>query len=278
MKEDIFNFSDKILFFDFDRFLKIFGLRILGAVILLFAGYWLMRFLRKIIQRIMIRQNIDQTVQLFVNQLSKWVSHIILFLAVIQQLGAPISSFLGVLTASAVAVGLAMQGSLSNFAGGIMLLIIKPFKVGDTIEAKGHRGEVKSIGMFYTRIVKFGNETLFIPNGPLFADNVINYSVNGRRRAKILVGISYHSDIKKAKEILYNIGKSNPFCIKEMEPVVYVEELADSSVNLSLRIWAENKDYSEMYFSLLEEIKTEFDKNNIEIPFPQQELYIKKLS
>lgn len=128
MKEDIFNFSDKILFFDFDRFLKIFGLRILGAVILLFAGYWLMRFLRKIIQRIMIRQNIDQTVQLFVNQLSKWVSHIILFLAVIQQLGAPISSFLGVLTASAVAVGLAMQGSLSNFAGGIMLLIIKPLR------------------------------------------------------------------------------------------------------------------------------------------------------
>lgn len=278
MKEDIFNFSDKILFFDFDRFLKIFGLRILGAVILLFAGYWLMRFLRKIIQRIMIKQEIDQTVQLFVNQLSKWVSHIILFLAVIQQLGAPISSFLGVLTASAVAVGLAMQGSLSNFAGGIMLLIIKPFKVGDTIEAKGHRGEVKSIGMFYTRIVKFGNETLFIPNGPLFADNVINYSVNGRRRAKILVGISYHSDIKKAKEILYKIGKSNPFSIKEIEPVVYVEELADSSVNLSLRIWAENKDYSEMYFSLLEEIKVEFDKNNIEIPFPQQELYIKKLS
>lgn len=278
MKEDIFDLPQKKILFDIKKFIELFGLKLAGALILLFVGYWIMRFLRNIITRIMIRQEIDQTVQHFVNQLLKWVSHIILFLAVIQQLGAPISSFLGVLTASAVAVGLAMQGSLSNFAGGIMLLIIKPFKVGDTIEAKGHRGEVKSIGMFYTRIVKFGNETLFIPNGPLFADNVINYSVNGRRRAKILVGISYHSDIKKAKEILYHIGKLNAFSIKEIEPVVYVEELADSSVNLSLRIWAENKDYFEMYFSLLEEIKIEFDKNNIEIPFPQQELYIKKIS
>mgnify|MGYP000909450532 FL=1 len=178
---------------------------LIGAIILLFVGIWVCRLIRKFVRRIMVRRAVDITIQNFVNELLRWVLYIILGLAVIQKVGVPVSSFLGALAAAGVAVGLALQGSLSNFAGGIMLLILKPFRIGDTIEAKGHIGTVERIGMFYTTIIKFGNEKLMIPNGPLFSDNIINYSESETRRDNIIVGIGYGSDLKKAKEILYTL-------------------------------------------------------------------------
>jgi small-conductance mechanosensitive ion channel protein len=268
---------------DFQSFLgkfmdKIIGFlpSLIGAIIVLFIGVWVSRFIQKFVKRLMIARSVDITIQNFVNQLLRWVLYIILFLTVIQKVGVPVSSFLGALAAAGVAIGLALQGSLSNFAGGIMLLILKPFRIGDSIEAKGHIGTVERIGMFYTTLIKFGNERVIIPNGPLFSDNIINYSQNPTRRHNIIVGIGYGSDLKKAKEILYRLAKECPTALQEPPAVVYVEELADSSVNLSLRIWSKSdtKNYSETRFYLIEQIKLTFDKEGIEIPFPQRDVHI----
>ena len=247
---------------------------IIGAIIVLFVGVWICRLIRKFVKRLMIARSVDITIQNFVNELLRWVLYIILFLTVIQKIGVPVSSFLGALAAAGVAIGLALQGSLSNFAGGIMLLILKPFRIGDSIEAKGHIGTVERIGMFYTTLIKFGNERVIIPNGPLFSDNIINYSQNTTRRDNIIVGIGYGSDLKKAKEILYRLAKECPTALQEPPAVVYVEELADSSVNLSLRIWSNTKNYLETRFYLIEQIKLTFDKEGIEIPFPQRDVHI----
>ena len=247
---------------------------IIGAIIVLFVGVWICRFIRKFVRRLMIARSVDITIQNFVNELLRWVLYIILFLTVIQKVGVPVSSFLGALAAAGVAIGLALQGSLSNFAGGIMLLILKPFRIGDSIEAKGHIGTVERIGMFYTTLIKFGNERVIIPNGPLFSDNIINYSQNTTRRDNIIVGIGYGSDLKKAKEILYSLIKSCPTALQDPAPVVYVNELADSSVNLSLRIWSNTGNYLETRFYLIEQIKLTFDKEGIEIPFPQRDVHI----
>ena len=247
---------------------------IIGAIIVLFVGVWICRLIRKFVRRLMVARSVDITIQNFVNELLRWVLYIILFLTVIQKVGVPVSSFLGALAAAGVAIGLALQGSLSNFAGGIMLLILKPFRIGDSIEAKGHIGTVERIGMFYTTIIKFGNERVIIPNGPLFSDNIINYSQNTTRRDNIIVGIGYGSDLKKAKEILYRLAKECPTALQEPPAVVYVEELADSSVNLSLRIWSNTENYLETRFYLIEQIKLTFDKEGIEIPFPQRDVHI----
>lgn len=247
---------------------------LIGAIIVLFVGVWICRLIRKFVRRLMIARSVDITIQNFVNELLRWVLYIILFLTVIQKVGVPVSSFLGALAAAGVAIGLALQGSLSNFAGGIMLLILKPFRIGDSIEAKGHIGTVERIGMFYTTLIKFGNERVIIPNGPLFSDNIINYSQNPTRRHNIIVGIGYGSDLKKAKEILYRLAKECPTALQEPPAVVYVEELADSSVNLSLRIWSNTGNYLETRFYLIEQIKLTFDKEGIEIPFPQRDVHI----
>ena len=247
---------------------------LIGAIIVLFVGVWICRLIRKFVRRLMVARSVDITIQNFVNELLRWVLYIILFLTVIQKVGVPVSSFLGALAAAGVAIGLALQGSLSNFAGGIMLLILKPFRISDSIEAKGHIGTVERIGMFYTTLIKFGNERVIIPNGPLFSDNIINYSQNPTRRHNIIVGIGYGSDLKKAKEILYRLAKECPTALQEPPAVVYVEELADSSVNLSLRIWSNTGNYLETRFYLIEQIKLTFDKEGIEIPFPQRDVHI----
>ena len=247
---------------------------LIGAIIVLFVGVWICRLIRKFVRRLMAARSVDITIQNFVNELLRWVLYIILFLTVIQKVGVPVSSFLGALAAAGVAIGLALQGSLSNFAGGIMLLILKPFRIGDSIEAKGHIGTVERIGMFYTTIIKFGNERVIIPNGALFSDNIINYSQNPTRRDNIIVGIGYGSDLKKAKEILYSLTQSCPTALQDPAPVVYVNELADSSVNFTVRVWSKTEHYWDTHFYLIEQIKLTFDKEGIEIPFPQRDVHI----
>ena len=266
---------------DFQSFLgkfmdKIIGFlpSLIGAIIVLFVGVWICRLIRKFVRRLMIARSVDITIQNFVNELLRWVLYIILFLTVIQKVGVPVSSFLGALAAAGVAIGLALQGSLSNFAGGIMLLILKPFRIGDSIEVEGHLGTVERIGMFYTTIIKFGNERVIIPNGPLFSVNIINYSQNTTRRDNIIVGIGYGSDLKKAKEILYSLTQSCPTALQDPAPVVYVNELADSSVNFTVRVWSKTEHYWDTHFYLIEQIKLTFDKEGIEIPFPQRDVHI----
>jgi len=247
---------------------------LIGAIIVLFVGVWICRLIRKFVRRLMVARSVDITIQNFVNELLRWVLYIILFLTVIQKVGVPVSSFLGALAAAGVAIGLALQGALSKFSGGFMPLILKPFRIGDSIEAKGHIGTVERIGMFYTTIIKFGNERVIIPNGPLFSDNIINYSQNPTRRDNIIVGIGYGSDLKKAKEILYSLTQSCPTALQDPAPVVYVNELADNSVNFTLRVWSKTEHYWDTHFYLIEQIKLTFDKEGIEIPFPQRDVHI----
>lgn len=248
---------------------------LIGGIVILVIGFWLIKALRGIFKRIMEKKGLDLTLQLFLSELIKWALYIMLFLAIIQVIGIPASSFLAALGTAGLAIGLALQGSLSNFAGGIMILIFKPFKIGDNIEAKGQRGTVKEIGLFTTTLNKFNNEQAIIPNGPLFSDNIINYTREEKRRVKVLVGIGYGSDIKKAKEIMLSIATSHEKILEDPAPVVFVEELADSSVNLSVRFWCLNDDYWELYFHTVETVKFQFDANNIEIPFPQRDVHIK---
>lgn len=237
--------------------------KIIGALLLFMIGVWITRLLRRIIRKLMLHREIDPTVQVFVNQLLRWVFYIILFLAIIQILGVPTSSFLGALTASAVAIGLALQGSLSNFAGGIMLLILKPFKIGDSIKAKGEIGEVQKIGMFYTQIIKFGNEIVVIPNGPLFADTITNYSAKKTRRAKISISISNTYDSNKIRDILLQIAQNHSLIAQTPEPTILIEEVSEKSITMSFQVWALTENYTSMYHSIIEDIKSEFDAKNI---------------
>ncbi|GET46646.1 mechanosensitive ion channel family protein [Capnocytophaga felis] len=247
---------------------------LVGAILIFIGGRYIIRFLVKLIQKIMLRREVEITLQTFVLQLVKWILHIVLFLIIIQIIGIPATQFFAILASAGVAIGLALQGSLSNFAGGIMILIFKPFKVGDNIEAKGERGTVKRIGLVSTTLNKFNNEEVIIPNGPLFGDSIINYTREDKRRVKVLVGIGYSSDLQKAKEILLDIAKNDERAFEDPAPSVFVEELADSSVNISVRFWCNNDDYWDAYFATIESIKLRFDAEGIEIPFPQRVLNI----
>ncbi|AWL78912.1 mechanosensitive ion channel protein [Capnocytophaga canimorsus] len=247
---------------------------LVGAIVAFIAGRYIIRFLLNLTKKLMIRREVDVTLQTFLLQLIKWTLHIALFLIIIQIIGVPATQFFAILASAGVAIGLALQGSLSNFAGGIMILIFKPFKVGDNIEAKGERGTVKRIGLVSTTLNKFNNEEVIIPNGPLFGDSIINYTREDKRRVKVLVGIGYSSDLQKAKEILLDIAKSDKRAFEEPAPSVFVEELADSSVNISVRFWCNNDDYWDCYFNAIESVKTRFDAEGIEIPFPQRVINI----
>ncbi|MDO4880981.1 MAG: mechanosensitive ion channel [Capnocytophaga sp.] len=272
MEKEVFSFADfkeliKILIQKTENFIP----NLIGAMLLLFIGVWLTRFLRKFIKKLMIRKEVDVTIQNFVNELLRWILYIMLFLAVVQKLGVPISSFLGALTAAGVAVGLALQGSLSNFAGGIMLLILKPFKIGDSIETKGHSGTVKRIGTFYTTLIKYSNEEVMIPNGPLFSDSIVNFSKESNRRLRVNVNISYDSDIQKVKEILNNVALQCPKILKNNPPVVLVDELANNSIKMSVRVWVKNSDYTEVNSYISENIKNELDKAQLKIAIYNKE-------
>lgn len=249
---------------------------LVGAILIFFIGRYIIRFLVKFIQKIMVRREMDLALQKFLLQVVRWILHIALFLIIIQIIGIPATQFIAILASASVAVGLALQGSLSNFAGGIMILIFKPFRVGDSIQAKGETGIVKNIGLFATTLNKFNNEEVIIPNGPLFGDNIINFSREEKRRVKILIGVDYSSDIQKVRSVLLNIAKADERIFTDPEPIVFVEELADSSINISLRFWCSNTDYWTCYFQTLEAIKIHFDNENIEIPFPKTELHIKQ--
>lgn len=248
---------------------------LIGAILVFIIGRYLIRFILKLFRKVMEKREVDISLQSFLLQLGRWMLYVTLFLLIIQILGFPASSFIAILGTAGIAIGLALQGSLSNFAGGIMILLFKPFKIGDVIEVKGQTGTVKNIGLFATTLNKFNFEEAIIPNGPLFSDNIINFSRESKRRVKVLVGIGYGSDIKKAKEIMLNIAKNDERVYEDPEPVVFVEELADSSVNISVRFWCNNNDYWNCYFETIETVKLRFDEEGIEIPFPQRDVHIK---
>jgi small conductance mechanosensitive channel len=246
---------------------------ILISIIILIAGLWAIKMIKRLAKKVFQKRNFEPTLERFLLDITGWTLKVLLFVIVISQLGVETTSLIAVLGAAGLAVGLALQGSLANFAGGVLLMIFKPFKVGEFIEAQGQSGTVKEISIFYTKMLTVNNQLVVLPNGKLSNDNIINFTSEGKRRDVITIGISYNSDIKKAKEILVNLMKEQENILKDPEPVVFVADLAESSVDLSLRFWAMNEHFWSCHFFIIEEAKSRLEEAGIVIPFPQRDVH-----
>ncbi len=242
--------------------------RIITALVILIVGLIVIGFVVKTSKKLMQKRGVDISLQQFLGSLIGWGLKALLFVSVISQLGVATTSFAAILGAAGLAIGLALQGSLSNFAGGALIMIFKPFKIGDLIEAQGIVGVVKEIQIFTTQLNTPENKLAIIPNGTLSNGNILNYTAEGTLRVNLTIGVSYDADIKKTKEILLKVLTDNPKVLKDPAPSVNVSELADSSVNFAVRPWATTNDYWDVYFSTTENVKLALDKAGIEIPYP----------
>lgn len=269
-------------FQDFDIYLEKYGQKLidflpdlLGSIVMLLVGLWLIKILNGFIKRFFDKKEYDPTLENFIASLINWGLKIVLFVLVITQLGVESASLVAIIGAAGLAIGLALQGSLANFAGGVLILLIKPFRVGDWISAQGVDGSVKEISIFNTKLTTFGNQLAIIPNGKLSNDNIINYTEEGIRRESLMFGIGYDDDIKKAKEVLLSLVMEQETVMKleDKMPMVAVAELGDSSVNLTLRYWAKNDDFWALRWLILEEGKERLEAAGITIPFPQRDVH-----
>jgi small conductance mechanosensitive channel len=227
-----------------------------------------------VLNRVFEKRNVDITLRPFLSNLINWVLKAMLFVSVAGMVGVETTSFVAIIGAAGLAVGLALQGTLANFAGGVLILLFKPYKVGDLIEAQGYFGEVKEIQIFITKIITPESKTVIIPNGVISNGSMMNYSEVGFLRVDLTIGISYDSDIKKAKDILMKVMEEDPKVLKDPAPLVAVSELADSSVNLAVRPHATPADYWDVYFGILEKGKIALDEAKITIPFPQRDVHL----
>lgn len=246
---------------------------LIGAILLLVVAWWAINLLLRSLDKLFSKRKYDPGLQNFLLTILNWGLKILLIITVIGQLGITTTSFVAMIGAAGLAIGLALQGSLANFAGGVLIITLKPFKVGDWIEVNGISGSVKEISLFYTRLDTFGNQLAIIPNGELSNDNIINYSGNPTRRDAIDIGISYESDIKTARQVLLNLLDEQEGILKDPAPAVVVKELGDSSVNFSVRFWAPNDVFWDCHWYTIEEAKTRLEAAGIVIPFPQRDVH-----
>lgn len=239
--------------------------KLVSAFIILFVGIYAIRLINRIITKVMVQRNLDPTLTKFLSDILIWALRILLFVTFISKLGIETSSFVAILGAMGLAVGLSLQGSLSNFAGGMLIIVFKPFKVGDTIEAQGVIATVLEIQIFVTKMLTGNNQTVFVPNGALSNGTIINYSMQGERKADLTFSISYDSDIKKAKEILLDVLVKNPKVLETPAPEVFVKNLSASSIDFAVRPWAKNANYGAVFSETLENCKLALDEAGISI-------------
>lgn len=244
--------------------------KVITAIIILFVGLWLTSIITKTLKRILVKREIDTTLSNFIGNFVFWTLRILVFITVISNLGVPTSSFVAILGAAGLAVGLALQGSLSNFAGGILIILFKPFKLDDVIEAQGEIGSVKEIQIFNTKLLTGNNQTVYIPNGALSNGVIKNYTQEGIRRVDLMIGVDYNSDLKQVKDVILDVLNKNPMVLKNPAPTILVWELADSSINLAVRPWTNSENYFSVHSQTLEDCKVAFDDAGIEIPYPHQ--------
>lgn len=248
--------------------IKEFGPKVLTAIAIWIIGSWVIKKMTKGIAKVMAKQNYDESLQKFLLNLIGWILKILLILTILAKLGIETTSFAAILAAASLAIGMALQGSLANFAGGVLLMIFKPIKINDLIEAQGELGVVKEIEIFTTKIVTPDNKEVIIPNGTLSNGNITNYSTEGKLRVDLTIGVSYDADIKQTKEVLMKVLTDNPQVLQDPAPSVNVSELADSSVNFAVRPFATVADYWDVYFGTIEKCKLALDAAGIEIPYP----------
>ena len=254
--------------------LAVYGLKVIAAGAIFVIGRWVALGVAKLIKRLMIRSKVDVTLVSFVRHLSYVTLLAFVVIAALNQLGIQTASFIAVMGAAGLAIGLALQGSLGNFAAGVLMIIFKPFKVGDFIEGAGVAGTVEHIEIFTTQLKTPDNKTIIVPNAKLTGDNITNFNVKGTRRVDLLFGIGYGDDIDKARRIIKEIIDTDERVMQEPAPAIVVSELADSSVNLTVRVWASAADYWSFYFDTIEKVKKQFDDQGISIPFPQRDVHI----
>ena len=247
-----------------------YGLKILGAIIIWIIGSWLVRKIVGQTNKAMTKKGMDESLKKFLRNLINWSLKILLFVLILGNLGIETTSFAAILAAAGLAIGLALQGSLANFAGGVLIMIFKPFKIGDTIEAQGERGKVKEIEIFTTKLLSPQNKLIIIPNGILSNGNIVNFSAEGILTIFLTIGVSYDSDIKKTKEVLMEVLTSQDKVLSDPPPKVAVSELADSSVNFAVRPSVKIEDYWDVHFETVERSKNALDAAGIEIPYPHQ--------
>ncbi len=247
---------------------KEFGPKLITAILIYSVGSWLIKKLIKTVGKMMEKNRYDDSLQKFLLNLVSWGLKIFLIIVVISRLGVDITTFAALIAAVGLAVGLSLQGSLSNFAGGVLIIIFRPYKIGDIIEAQEILGTVKEIEIFTTKLITPENKLAIIPNGALANGNIINYTAEGKMRVDITIGIGYDEDIKNAKEVLLGVLTSNDKVLIEPAPTVNVSNLGESSVDLAIRPYCTPENYWDVYFATIENCKLVLDKAGIEIPYP----------
>ena len=250
------------------------SISLLMALAILIIGRQLVKLILRLITVALEKSNVEDTVRIFVTNLLNTLLMILVFIAAINQLGIETTSIIAVLGAAGLAIGLALQGSLSNFAAGILIVIYRPYKVGDYIEAGNYAGTVKDIQIFSTVLKTPDNKIVVVPNGSIMNGSIVNYSDQDTRRIDLIIGCSYEDDIDKVRSVLEDIIKKEKRVLKDPKPQIAVTELADSSVNFIFRPWVKRVDYLPVYYSLLEEVKKRFDKEGISIRYPQSDVHI----
>ncbi len=243
------------------------------AVIFYFVGKFIVIRLLSGFSNLLNKKEDNPSLNNFLIGLVSAVLYVSLFIGVATILGVPMTSFLAILGAAGLAIGLALQGSLSNFAGGVLILLFKPFKIGDFIAAQGHSGIVRKIDILYTHMTTLDNQEVIIPNGSLANNDIVNKNTQETKRADFSVGVAYGTDIKKAREILLGIFEKDERALKDPAPAVFLLNFGDSSLDLSVRVWAKTPDYWSLFCDGMEKINEEFEKNEIEIPFPQRVMH-----
>ena len=259
-----------------DKLIRL-GVRVLLALVVFFIGVQLIKLVRWILRKSFERRNVDMGVSRFLDSLVKTVLYMLLLFMIASSFGLDATSVVALVGSAGVAIGLAVQGSLSNFAGGVLILLLKPFKVGDYVrDAAGNEGTVEEVQLFYTRMITPDRHMVVVPNGDLANGNILNMSTLGDRRMDIKVGISYESDIRRAKEVLLRVLDEDPGVLQEEEKRVFVEELADSAVILCVRCYSANENFWETRWRLMETIKYALDEAGIGIPFPQIDVHMRE--
>lgn len=257
-------------------YVTLYGVKIIGSLLILIVGKSVARLLTRLVKRLMQKAHADEALISFLGSLTYALLLTFVIIAALSNLGVNTTSFIAVLGAAGLAVGLALQGSLSNFGAGVLLIIFKPFQVGDFVDAGGAMGTVETINVFNTTLKTPDNKAVIVPNSSIVGNNITNFSAKDTRRVDLTFGVSYNDDLRKVKEALADIVSSDTRVLKDPAPFVAVSELADSSVNFLVRSWVNSADYWNVYFDLIEKVKLRFDDKGITIPYPQQDVYLHK--
>ena len=251
-----------------------YGPKLIGALITLIIGMWVISIIRGVLRRRFEKKDMEPSLRGFLNSIIGVTLKLLLWVSVIGMMGVEMTSFIAILGAAGLAIGMALSGTLQNFAGGVMLLIFKPFKSGDVLSAQGHTGSVSEIQIFNTILKTPDNKTIIQPNGSLATGSMVNFSTEPKRRVDFTFGIGYTDDIDKSKAVLRRLIDADARIHQDPAPFIAVSELADSSVNFAVRVWADSPNYWGIFFDLTEAVKKEFDKENISIPYPQTDVHV----